>query len=331
MTDMELAQSQVKAMQDRQESLMRIPRIKRYLGIVEKHVKDNQNRSMTIYEKRNVAQCLYNAVIDTGLKAGTRLFETTTEDNVAFLGVQLPVIAALLPSLALNEIAVVQAMDRRIAAVFYLDVKYGSTKGAVTAGDTMMSATAGHNEVKSGRRYAMARVVGELLTDDAGGAGTMSGTVKYAGTGAIINRENLKVYDGDGTLLGEGNKDSTAITDATSDDSGVTGTMTVNGVYSIDFANATPASGSVATITYDYQYDLVDEDVDNHVSGVPEVDVAVRSETVEAIDFPLRAKYSVGAQIDLMKAHGINLESELVQYLGGEVDKFGLKSLAIAA
>jgi len=88
MTDVELVQSQVKALQERQEGLMRIPRIKRYLGIVEKHVKETQDRSLNIYEKRNVAQCLYNAVIDTGLKAGTRLFETTTEDNIAFLGVR---------------------------------------------------------------------------------------------------------------------------------------------------------------------------------------------------------------------------------------------------
>jgi len=95
---MELVQSQLNSLQERQEALMRIPRIKKYLGVVNEHVKSNQNRDMTIYEKRNVAQCLYNAVIDTGLKAGTRLFEATTEDNIAFLGVQLPVIAALLPS-----------------------------------------------------------------------------------------------------------------------------------------------------------------------------------------------------------------------------------------
>ena len=197
-------------------------------------------------------------------------------------------------------------MDRRIAAVFYLDVKYGSTKGGVTAGQTMLSATTGHDEAKAGRRYAMARVVGEVLTDDAGSTDAMSGTVKYSGTKAIINRENIKVYDADGTLLGIGTKDSTAITDATDDSSGVTGTMSVNGVYDIDFSNATPASGSAATITYDYQYDLVDEDADNDISGVPEVDVGVRQETVEAIDFPLRAKYSIGAQIDMMKAHGIS-------------------------
>lgn len=98
MTDQELVQSQLDVLQRRQEELMRIPRIKKYMGIVNEHVNKQHNRDMTIYEKRNVAQCLYNAIIDTGLKAGTKLFEATTEDNIAFLGIQLPVIAALLPS-----------------------------------------------------------------------------------------------------------------------------------------------------------------------------------------------------------------------------------------
>jgi len=326
---MELVQSELNNLQQRQESLMRIPRIKKYLGVVDEHVRATQDRGMTLYEKRNVAQCLYNAVIDTGLKAGTRLFEATTEDNISFLGVQLPVIAALLPSLALNEIAVVQAMDRRIAAVFYLDVKYGSTKGAVTAGDTMMSATTGHTESKTGRRYAMARVVGEALTNS--GSAITTGTVSYAP--GLINLENVAIYDGDGTQVGECDSEGT-ITEYVSG-AGVTGTITAAGVYSIDFTNTTAGSGEgTATITYDYQYDLP-VDSDNNRIGVPEADVSVRQETVEAIDFPLRAKYSVGAQIDLMKAHGINLEAELVKYLGGEVkftiDQVGLDMIDTAA
>jgi predicted TIM-barrel enzyme len=98
MTDQELVQSQLAALHQQQEALLRLPRIKKYLDVVGKHVNETQGRDMTIFEKRNLAQVLYNAVIDTGLKAGTRLFEATTEDNIAFLGIQLPVIAALLPS-----------------------------------------------------------------------------------------------------------------------------------------------------------------------------------------------------------------------------------------
>ena len=47
-----------------------------------------------------------------------------------------------------------------------------------------------------------------------------------------------------------------------------------------------------------------------------------------AEDFPLRANYTLAAAIDLEKAHGINLEDEIVKYLGGEV-KFTMDHLGI--
>ncbi len=330
MTDIELVQSQLAALHSQQEALMKIPRIKKYLGIVEEHVQANQNRGMSVYEKRNVAQCLYNAIIDTGLKAGTRLFETTTEDNIAFLGVQLPVIAALLPSLALNEIAVVQAMDRRIAAVFYLDVKYGSNKGNVSSGDTMLGAKTGHSIGKSGRRYAMARVVDEAVGQ---GDGITSGTLDY---NKLINLENVKIetvsnigtINESRTLVGSSNSSGQITGTYISG----TGSIAANGTYY--FIVTGTSSSDTIYITYDYQYDLV-EDAYGNKTGVPEVDVSVTQSTVEAIDFPLRAKYSIGAQIDLMKAHGIDLESELVKYLGSEVkftiDQVGLDMIDEAA
>ncbi len=327
MTDMELVQGQLKSLQQHQEELMRIPRIKKYLGIVERHVKESQGRDISVFEKRNVAQCLYNAIIDTGLKAGTKLFEATTEDNIAFLGVQLPVIAALLPSLALSEIAVVQAMDRRIAAVFYLDVKYGTAKGTVAVGDTMIGAKTGHSIGKSGRRYAMARVVDELIGV---GDGAIGVTLAYPN---LINMENVKLE----TVAGIGTVDEVRVTVGTSTAAGVVSGDSVNGSGSITAAGVLTvtittgvASGTNVYITYDYQYDLVEDAYGNKI-GVPEVDVSVSQSTVEAIDFPLRAKYSIGAQIDLMKAHGVDLEAELVKYLGSEVNEFGLRSLAIAA
>ncbi len=52
------------------------------------------------------------------------------------------------------------------------------------------------------------------------------------------------------------------------------------------------------------------------------------SSTITAEDFPLRAYFTLGAAIDLEKAHGLNLEDELVKYLGGEV-KFTMDHLGI--
>lgn len=332
MTDQELVQGQLQSLNERQEQLMKIPRIKKYLDVVESHIKSTQDRDLTVYEKRNVAQCLYNAVIDTGLKAGTKLFEATTEDNIAFLGIQLPVIAALLPSLALNEVAVVQALDRRIGAVFYLDVKYGSNKGGVTAGQTMLGSKTGHNEGNAGRRYAMARVVDEFLK---AGTGNVTGTVGISP--GLINLENVEVFIV--TNLGLPSEVRTKVASGSSSGditgAGITAssTITAAGVFDITLGGSVTGADSTF-ITYDYQYDLP-EDANGNRTGVPEVDVSVTQETVEAIDFPLRAKYSIGAQIDLQKAHGLDLESELVKYLGGEVkftiDQVGLDLIDTAA
>lgn len=330
MTDLELVQSQLSNLHAQQEALMKIPRVKKYLDVVNKHVNEQHNRDMTVYEKRNVAQCLYNAIIDTGLKANTRLFEATTEDSIQFLGIQLPVIAALLPSLALNELAVVQALDRRIGAVFYLDVKYGSNKGSVVAGTTMIGAKTGHTETKSGRRYAMAMVQDEGVGT---GNGTKAITLDYTPGISLDTIKFEKISDKDNmdlearTTLGTCDSNGTVTGDYVS-----SGTIAANGTGSVTFTGLDTTD--MIYVTYYYQYDLPEDEAGNK-TGVPEVDVAVTQSTVEAVDFPLRAKYSIGAQIDLMKAHGIDLESELVKYLGSEVkftiDQVGLDMIDEAA
>lgn len=332
MTNVELVQSELQALKESQEALMRKPRIAKYLKTVNEWVQKTQNRDMSVYEQRNTAQVLYNAIIDTGLKAGTKLFEATTEDSIEFLGIQLPVIAALLPSLALNDLAVVQALDRRVGAVFYLDVKYGSDKGYVESGQTMIGAKSGHYVGKSGRRYAMARVVDESIGTSSDGL--LSGTVEYGGTGCLINLDNVKVelvsnintINESRTLLGSSNASGTITGTYAS------GSIDTAGAYSITTLGGN--TGEIVYITYDYQYDMP-VDNDNNRKGVPEVDVSVTQETITAIDFPLRAKYSIGAQIDLQKAHGLNLESELVKYLGNEVkftiDQVGLDMIDDAA
>lgn len=289
-----------------------------YLDEVNEHVKEEYGRELNQFERRNIAQCLENAIIESGLKSRSRLFEATTEDNISFLGVQLPVIAALVPSLVLNDIAVVQALDRRVGAAFYLDVKYGSNKGGVAAGQTMMSAISGHNVTVPGRRYAMAKVFDEVAQK--GGSG-LSGTVAYA-PGVDVAGVVLKV---DGEVAAVTNASGAFV------GAGVSGTINAAGTYAVSIALN---SNEVATLTYAYQYDLP-EDAYGNKTGVPQADINITQAEIRAVDFPLRSRYSIGASIDLQKAHGINLEDELVKYLGAEVkftiDQYGLDMVDEAA
>ena len=327
----EMVQNEMRKMDQARDSLMEHPKIKPLLASVEKYMLEEHNRPINMHEKRNVAQCLYNAILETGVKGNSKLFEagagTTTMDNVSFLGIQLPVIAALLPTLVLNEVSIVQAIDRRVAAVFYMDVNYGSAKGEVAVGDTMMSATTGHATSLSERRYAVAHVSRETVAG--AGDGAKTGTASYAP--GLINLENVVVEQKVGT---------TYTTLGTADEDGnitgtyISGTGTINaaGLYSFTVTGAD--SGATILLSYDYQYDLP-TDAYNQPDGVPQATIEVTQSPVEALDFPLRAKWSLGAEMDLKKAHGIDLENELVKYLGGEIkftiDQKGLQEIDDAA
>lgn len=290
------------------------------INVVNEYLQETEGREMTLYERRNVSQCLENALTETGLKSKRRLlFEATTEDNISFLGVQLPVIAALLPSLVLNDLVNVQALDRRIGAVFYLDVRYGSTKGAISAGEDMMNAKTGHDRTIAGRRYASTMVVDEAI-ESTGGASSITGTLDYA-PGVDVTSGTIVVKDEDGTEIG-----NDTVTAGTITGTNCIGTVEADGSYSLTAVTSWDSGG--ITVSYEYQYDKPYNASTGDYYGVPEADINVSQESITAKDFPLKSKYSVGAAMDLLKAHGINLENELVKYLGSEIrftiDHYGI-------
>ena len=292
---------------------------KPYLNAVDGYMKAKGKGSLTEMDRHNMAQCLENSLIESSLKAGSRLFEATTyQSDIAFLGVQLPVISALLPSLVLNKIGIVQALDRRQAAVFYLDVKYNNAKGSVAANSTMMSAKTGHNATAGGRLYAASRVQDELYDTGDGATLAFGKTLAYipvvsqAGTIRVTWISGSVTYTMDdtavaGTLVGTYGSGVVALTTGIS-------TITIDSGYAPDLD--TP-------IYVDYRYDY-----ERTTSAIPGVNISLTSSTITAEDFPLRADYTLGASIDLQKAHGMNLEDELVKYLGGEI-KFEIDHLGI--
>jgi hypothetical protein len=271
-----------------------------FINAVDEYLEETESRHMSVYERRNVAQCLENALCESGLKSRNRLFEATTEDNVSFLGIQLPVIAALIPSLILNDIAIVQALDRRIGAVFYLDVQYGSDKGGITSGSNMMDARTGHNRSETGRNYASTRVLGEDITLSAGLDET-SHTCAYA-PGVNVSNGVTVVRDSNGVALATDQAAAGTLVATSGYDT--QGTITAAGILSLTKTAGTWDSSGL-TVDYEYQYDKPVDAYGNY-DGVPQADVNVSQEAIRAIDFPIRSKYSVGASIDLQKAHGIS-------------------------
>jgi len=302
----QLMESRMSAMQAERRRL--VEQWAPYVNSVEKFMA-KQGKEMTEMDKMNVARCLENALLEGGMKSRSKIFETTDQSAISFLGIQLPVIAALLPSLVLNKVAVTQALDRRTGSVFYLDVKYNQAKGSVSAADTMIGAKTGQNRTIGGRRYASVRIENETLSTTSTQA--QSGTLAYKPViaGTLIITDGVETFTDNGSNV--------LVSDASG---GTNGTIDyTTGAWDVTFAT-TPAG----TVYGDYKYNY------ETMTGqaVPEVDIAVTQETITAEDFPLAAKFTLGAAIDLEKAHGLNLEDELVKYLGGEV-KFTMDHMGI--
>lgn len=265
-------------------------------------------KDLSAHHKHMIAQCCENALMAAGSAKKSRLFETTDSSNIDFLGIQLPIIAALIPSTVLDKIAITQALDRRSGAIFYLDAQYAQAKGSISAASTMMSAKTGHNSTIGGRRYASVRVYHETVSG--GGSQAKTGTLAYLPY--VVG--SLTITDGTETFTDDGL--GALVSDASG---GVNGTISAGGVWSVVFAT-TPG----ASIYLDYKYNYETKTT----SAIPEVNFDLVAETVTAEDFPLMARYTLAAALDLEKAHGINLEDEVVKYLGGEV-RFTMDHLGI--
>lgn len=216
-------------------------------------------------------------------------------------------------ALVLNDIASVQALDRRTGSVFYMDVQYGSDKGNITSGDTMLSSLTGHNRTSNGRKYASTLIEGEAITGSEDGVVAGTYTLAYApGVDVTTSRRSspekaIVLKDADGTVYAS---DNNSFSGSATEHAGTlktsanveVGTVRADGVVTL--SGAAPSSGGYY-IDYSYQYDLPVDDYGNR-DGVPEANIAMAQSVVTAIDFPIRSKYSLGAAIDVQKAHGIS-------------------------
>jgi hypothetical protein len=295
----------------------------------QEYVKGNGGKDLTPLMKANIARCCENALLDAS-QGRSQLFEATTGANIQFLGIQLPVIAALLPSLALNELATVQALERRVGGIFYLNVNYGSTKGGVTANTTMMSPITGQYGAPAGRNYASQVVQGEVAYAIGASGAAQSYTLQLIPVipGSVTVQINGGLQNLNDSAQATYNSTATSATLA-SDTSGYAGSITYStGVLLVTFKTTTTA---VTTVAYQYNY----QTSTSLANTTPEVNFNITQATLTAIDYPLRATYTLASAIDLERAHGLSLEDEMVKYLGGEVkfaqDHYGMDQIVAAS
>ncbi len=212
-----------------------------------------------------------------------------------------PIVRAVFPNLIAKDIVSVQPMTGPTSLVFYLDAVYGTTKGSVTAGDTMFSARKGHladdqysSEFVDGETY---QVLSSTTAVDfaLGFRSARPGTFSAAYTdqsGAVTVSDN-----GVGGLVGSGGD-------------GISG-GTIN--YATGAVVWTAGSNLATAVTGSYYYNSEGSD------QIPIVDINLSSVPVRAIPHKLRARWSVEAATNLKAIHGMDAESELVSLLSEKI------------
>jgi len=128
-------------------------------------------KTISPWMRKQIAQVMENSVLDAKARGMHSIFETTVGTDISYLGVQLPIVMALLPSSVLPEIMVVQAMERRIAQVFFANINAGTTKGSITKGDPLVSSRTGMSNTTAVKQYPS-----EFVTNEPQGTST-SGTL----------------------------------------------------------------------------------------------------------------------------------------------------------
>jgi len=254
-------------------------------------------------------QCLENT-----LQQVASMSEATEQGDIDFINYGFDIITAVIPNLIATEICSVQPTDRRSAELFFMEFLYASNKGRVQAGQKMFGAhKAGNDPDELANEeiwYTSEWVKGESLAVSSGT------TVNFAATLAYFE---VRVSTITITALKESDSSVMTITD---DGSGAlvgdigSGTNTidyVNGDFDVDFVAAVK-DGTKPAI--DYKWNL-----ESNPSMIPEVDLRITSDAVQADIRAVRGFYNLMSSYDLSRAWGRSMDTELEAAMAAEIRK----------
>lgn len=293
-------------------------------------------------------------VVETSQTGGGAASQGTFTAGVGeqWAGVALPLVRKVFGQIAAKEFVSVQPMNLPSGLVFYLDFQYGTTKGGVTAGDSVYGATGGNDpfgNTNTGGLYGAGRFGYSI--NNTGSATGATGTVAVASWADLNFNSDYSASAAAGLY----NTIAIAKTDLPNlDETGVRGftiasadgvlnaTNNVPEFTTVDANNVTfvalvadvgnVAAGAVVT----YQLQPTDqfrgdfEDGNNAINGdnspiaIPEINVQMKSSAIVAKTRKLKAVWTPEFAQDLNAYHSIDAEAELTsilsEYISLEID-----------
>ena len=304
-------------------------------------MKDRDQHSMAVLLE-NQAQQLLSEATQTGTSAGSEEWS----------GVALPLVRRIFGEIAAKEFVSVQPMNLPSGLIFFMDFKYGTTKGGKTADKSLYGGTGakfGRTDAATGGLYGEAQY-GYTLAPTASIASSVVATLataSWADFGFDANYSASAALDGAGTRTW---KKITLNTNALSgSDIEAIKLVSFGGIVTSSLAQfaqhsydgttatfiaqvATSATASATTtftsgqIKYQTQpvaYDRGDFEDQDPLTGpssgtnlnIPEVDLELKSESIVAKTRKLKAVWTPELAQDLNAYHSIDAEAELTSML----------------
>ena len=304
-------------------------------------------------------------VVETSQTGGGAASQGTFTAGVGeqWAGVALPLVRKVFGQIAAKEFVSVQPMNLPSGLVFYLDFQYGTTKGGVTAGDSVYGATGGNDpfgNTNTGGLYGAGRFGYSI--NNTGSAAGATGTLAvaswadlnfnsdYSASAAAGDYRTIKILKTDLPNL-----DETGVRGFTiaSGDGVLNATNNVPEFTTVDGTNVTFVAlnadvgnvNAAAVVTYQlqptdqYRGDFEDGNnainADNTPIAIPEINVQMKSSAIVAKTRKLKAVWTPEFAQDLNAYHSIDAEAELTsilsEYISLEIDLEILDILLSAA
>jgi len=275
--------------QELSESLVLAEKYKKYLDPMKAAMKEKRGgKALSENIIATTARSLHNTT-----EWLNSMDETTRAINAgSFVDYGYKLVAAVLPNLVADQIVSVQPLKMKSGEVFFLNFRYGRTKGKIAKDSTAIGANTGF--APTSNNYSS-----EIVEEESAGTGdgvttVFTPTLSYIpvkpGTFSITTGSVTATDNGSGTLSGTGIS---------------AGTINyTSGAVSVTFS-AAPTNNTPITATYEY-------DMEQNPSLIGEVDIDLDQSTVTARPYKLRALYTLDAAWDLQQAHNINADDELV-------------------
>jgi hypothetical protein len=306
----------------------------------------SQDKSTVASLLENQAKRLLVEQSSTGTGAS---FSTGTGEQ--WPGIALPLVRRVFAEISAKEFLAVQPMNLPAGLIFYLDFKYGNTKGLFTSGQSVYGSTADeHPNVTSvpptGGNFGMQRFgyslnnasasvsTGAATTaswadvnfDDAVSASVAAGQIKkITVTSASLAGVALDANASRGFLPTSGSADASGTIDAStvlaaySDYSTSANTFTF---YVTSSAHITAASSAVTLYYTKQTKDNARGDFEDATAGtitIPEFNISMKSEFIVAETRKLKAQWTPEFAQDFNAYHAMDAEAELTSLLSQHV------------